>query len=199
MDRRTDAELMVAIRSDSTAFEELYRRHRGAVLRFAARRARTPDEVVDLVGAVWLEVIASLDRFDPSRGEALPWMLGIAANLCATERRRQMRERELVQRLGGHRPLDEDETDFTYLEHELDAASAYRELLVALESLPPSERAVAELVLVDELTPSQAALALEIRPAALRMRLTRARRKLRAVADKADMTSSAQMLKEASS
>ena len=72
------------------------------------------------------------------------WMLGIAANLCASERRRQLREREIVQRLGGHRPLDED--DFTRLEHELDAASAYRGLLAALESLPPSERAVAELV-----------------------------------------------------
>jgi RNA polymerase sigma factor (sigma-70 family) len=197
MDRRTDSELMVAIRLDNTALEELYRRHRAAVLRFAARRVRTPDEVVDLVGAIWLEVIASLDRFDPSRGDALSWMLGIAANLGASERRRQMRERQIVQRLGGHRPLDED--DFTRLEHELDAASAYRGLLAALESLPPSERAVAELVLVDELTPSQAARALEIRPAALRMRLTRARRKLRAAADKAEMTTSAQALKEASS
>lgn len=71
MDWRTDSELMVAIRLDNAALEELYRRHRAAVLGFAARRARTPDEVVDLVGAVWLEIIASLDRFDPSRGEAL--------------------------------------------------------------------------------------------------------------------------------
>ena len=71
MDRRTDSELMVAIRLDNAALEELYRRHRAVVLGFAARRARTPDEVVDLVGAVWLEIIASLDRFDPSRGEAL--------------------------------------------------------------------------------------------------------------------------------
>ena len=43
-------------------------------------------------------------------------MLGIAANLSASGRRRQLREREIVQRLGGHRPLDED--DFTRLEHE---------------------------------------------------------------------------------
>ncbi len=58
---------MVAIRLDNAALEEVYRRHRAAVLGFAARRARTSDEVVDLVGAVWLEIIASLDRFDPSR------------------------------------------------------------------------------------------------------------------------------------
>lgn len=197
MDRRTDSELIVAIRSDTSAFEELYRRNMPTLLRFAARRARTPEEVVDLVGAVWLEVVASLDRFDPSRGEALSWMLGIAANLCSAERRRQAREREIVRRLGGHRPLDEDA--FTRLEQELDAARAYRGLLAALESLPPSERAVAELVLVDQMTPSQAARSLEIRPAALRMRLTRARRKLRAAAAKADMTQSAPMLKEASS
>ena len=62
-------------------------------------------------------------------------MLGIAANLCASERRRQLREREIVQRLGGHEPLDED--DFTRLEHELDAASAYRALRDSNPRPPP--------------------------------------------------------------
>lgn len=87
MDQPTDADLAVAAGTDTAAFEALYRLHVGSVVRFASRRARTPEEVVDLVGAVWLEVIASLDRFEPARGDVLPWSLGIAANLCATERR----------------------------------------------------------------------------------------------------------------
>ena len=82
MDRRTDSELMVAS-GWTTALEELYRRHRAAVLGFAARRARTPDEVVDLVGAAWLEIIASLDRFDPSRGDALQGLVRLRVDPSA--------------------------------------------------------------------------------------------------------------------
>jgi RNA polymerase sigma-70 factor (ECF subfamily) len=149
------------------------------VLGFAARRVRTPEEIVDLVGAVWLEVVASLHRFDPSRGELRPWILGIAAHLCATERRRSAREREVVARLGGRRTLDDDEIE--RLERAIDAASVAPRVVETLAALPPAEREVAELVLLDELTPTEAALALRLRPAAVRMRLARARRKLRAV------------------
>lgn len=52
-------------------------------------------------------------------------MLGIAANLCASESRRQLREREIVH---GWAVTHLDEDNFTRLEHELDAASAYRAL-----------------------------------------------------------------------
>jgi RNA polymerase sigma-70 factor (ECF subfamily) len=187
VDERTDTDLASAARTETAAFEELYRRHVGSVVRFAARRARTPAEVVDLVAAVWLEVIASLDRFDPARGDVLPWLLGIAANLCASERRRHAREGEAVRRLGGRRSLDED--DVARLEHAIDAAAVAPKLRRALTLLPPSERAVAELVLLDELSPAEASDALGIRPAAVRMRLARARRKLQAVAEEHAMSS----------
>lgn len=181
-DPRTDRELLVASRVETAAFEELYRRHVGATIRFAARRAEQPGDVVDLVAAVWLEVVASLDRYEPRRGDALPWILGIAANLCATERRRRAREREVLRRLGGRRSPGDD--DYERLERAIDALSMGPALREGLRDLPPSERAVAELVLVDELTPAKAAEALGIRAAAVRMRLARARRKLRRVAER---------------
>lgn len=180
-DPRTDCELLVASRVETAAFEELYRRHVDATIRFAARRANRPSDVVDLVAAVWLEVVASLDRYEPARGDALPWILGIAANLCATEQRRQAREREVVRRLGARRSPSED--DYKRLESAIDASSVAPALRESLRALPPGERAVAELVLLDELTPEEAAVALGVRAAAIRMRLARARRKLRAVAD----------------
>ena len=148
--------------------------------RFAARRANRPSDVVDLVAAVWLEVVASLDRYEPERGDALPWILGIAANLCASERRRQAREREVVHRLGARRSPSDD--DYERLESAIDALSVAPALREGLRALPPGERAVAELVLLDELTPEEASQALGIRAAAVRMRLARARRMLRAVA-----------------
>jgi len=196
MDARTDADLLVAARSDTHAFEELYRRHVDKTVRFAARHSKAPEEVVDLVAAIWLEAIASLERFDRARGEALPWILGIAANLCAVERRRRAREKDLLGRLAGRRLLDED--DFVRLEGEIDAAAAAPRVRAVLASLPPSERAIAELVLLDELTPAQASRALGIRPAAVRMRLARARRKLRRVTDQADATALVEAIKEVS-
>ena len=197
MDDRTDSDLMVvAARADTAAFEELYRRHVDVVVRFAVRRARTPEEVVDLVAAVWLEVIASLHRFQPDRGEPLPWILGIAANLCAAERRRQTREREVVRRLAGRRLLNDD--DFDRLERAIDAVAVAPGVRRALASLPPSERAVAELVLLDELTPAEASAVLRIAPAAVRMRLARARRKLRAVVAEAEADAMPDIVKEVS-
>jgi RNA polymerase sigma factor (sigma-70 family) len=180
-DPRTDRQLLVASRVETTAFEELYRRHVGATIRFAARRADHPGDVVDLVAAVWLEVVASLDRYEPHRGDALPWILGIAANLCAVERRRRAREHEVVRRLGGRRALDED--DYERLEDVIDAAGVAPALRQGLRELPPSERAVGELVFLDGLTPSEAADALGIGSPAVRMRLARARKKLQAVAE----------------
>jgi len=193
-DPRTDRELLVASRVDTGAFEELYRRQVGATIRFAARRAERPSDVVDLVAAVWLEVVASLDRYEPHRGDALPWILGIAANLCAVDRRRRAREREVVRRLGGRRALDDD--DFERLERAIDAHAVAPALRRGLRELPPAERGVAELVLLEGLTPAQAAEALGIRAAAIRMRLARARRKLRSVA--AESTPAARSVKEVS-
>jgi RNA polymerase sigma-70 factor, ECF subfamily len=193
-DPRTDGELLVASRAETGAFEELYRRHVETTVRFAARRAERPEDVVDLVAAVWLEVIASLDRYEPHRGDALPWILGIAANLCAVERRRRARERDVIQRLGGRRVLADD--DYARLEREIDALAAAPRLRRKLRALPPSERVVAELVFLDELTPARAAAALGIRPSAVRMRLARARRKLRSADE--DAASLTEFTKEVS-
>lgn len=83
--------------------------------------------------------------------------------------------------MGARRSPSED--DYKRLESAIDASSVAPALRESLRALPPGERAVAELVLLDELTPEEAAVALGVRAAAIRMRLARARRKLRAVAD----------------
>jgi RNA polymerase sigma-70 factor (ECF subfamily) len=93
---QTDEQLLVAARSDPSAFEEFYRRRVGMVRRFAVRRSSSPSEVHDLVAAVWLQVVASVDRFDEKKGTASAWVLGIAAHLCATETRRRTAEAKAV-------------------------------------------------------------------------------------------------------
>jgi RNA polymerase sigma factor (sigma-70 family) len=174
---RSDEELLQAAGRDPQAFDELYRRHVEKIVSFAVHRCSSADEIPDLVAAVWLEVIVSADRFDRRRGNAVPWVLGIAANLHASETRRRARQQEAARRLAGQRILDED--DYARLERQIESAAVAPVLREGLARLPAGERAVMELVALDGLTPAEAAEALGILPAAARMRLARARRKLR--------------------
>lgn len=174
----TDEALMaMAAGGDPRAFAQLYTRHVGKVEAFAVRRCARPDEVADLVAAVWLEVIGSADGFDPRRGRFVPWMLGTAANLIASSARRRAREGDARRRLAGTRLLDED--DFARLEQRLQAAAAAPGIQDEIARLPVAERAVAELVLVEGMSPGDAARALGIASATARMRLARGRMKLR--------------------
>lgn len=175
----TDEELLVLAREDDAALEEFYLRCGARVMGFAARRSRSPQDLADLVSAVWLEVVASLERFNPKRGAAMPWVLGIAANLAASSSRRAAREQEAVTRFAGQRLLDDD--DYARLERRLDAESAVNgSLLAGVAELPKSERALVDLVMVEGLSCAEASRALGISPAAGRMRLGRARKRLRA-------------------
>ncbi|HVM13866.1 MAG TPA: sigma-70 family RNA polymerase sigma factor [Egibacteraceae bacterium] len=177
MDGRSDQELVAQLARDADALEEFYRRHVDKVVGFASRRMATPDEVADLAAGVFLAVIDASDRYDPGRGEPVSWLLGIAANQVAAQRRRHARDRRLQERLCGRRLLDAD--DYERLEARIDAERAARRLYAALQDLPEGEREVMDLVGVEGLTPAAAASALGISPASARMRLARARRKLR--------------------
>lgn len=175
----TDEELLVLARKDGAALEVFYLRCGPRVMSFAARRSRSPQDLADLVSAVWLEVVASLERFDPKRGGAMAWVLGIAANLAASSSRRAAREREAMTRFAGRRLLDDD--DYARLERRLDAEAAVEgSLLAGIAGLPVSERMLVDLVMVEGLTCAEASRALGISPTAGRMRLGRARRRLRA-------------------
>ena len=158
------------------AFEALYGRCIRVTIAFAARRCQTPDQVHDLVAAIWLEVIDAARRYDPSLGKAIPWILGVGANLVRDERRRQAREREALRRLGGQRVLGPDDIE------RLDEAIAARDLvprvLAGLDSLSEEERESIDLLLRG-MTQSEAATAAGVTSSTYRMRLSRARARLR--------------------
>jgi RNA polymerase sigma-70 factor (ECF subfamily) len=177
----SDRELVERLPAEWAAYEEFYRRHVAKVTGFAVRRLDDPEQVADLVAATFLELMGAARRFDPARGEPVPWLLGIAARQLAALRRRSAGEHKALQRLGGQRLLDAD--DYARLEDRIDAARMARPIDAALAELTGDERELLELVGNEELTPTQAAEALGIRPATARMRLSRARRKARKALD----------------
>ncbi|MFF4034513.1 RNA polymerase sigma factor [Streptomyces sviceus] len=165
---------------DPQLFEEFYRRHVDAMTSFVARRVADPHTVADLTAEIFLAVLDSAHTYRPSRGSERAWLYGIARNVVAGERRRVARETDRDRRISGRRLLEPD--DIARLEDKLDAQSPGRNALAALERLPAGERAVLELVAVDQLTVSEAAAALGVTQVTARVRLHRARKSLRGAA-----------------
>lgn len=165
---------------DPQLFEDFYRRHVDAILRFVARRVDDPHTAADLTAEIFVAVLDSAPSYRPRLGSETAWLYGIARNVVSSERRRLARETERDLRLSGRRLLEPD--DIVRLEDKLDAESPGRRVLAALARLPEGERAVMELIAVDQLTVTEAAAALGIRQVTARVRLHRARKALRAEA-----------------
>ncbi|WP_030942400.1 RNA polymerase sigma factor [Streptomyces sp. NRRL S-646] len=166
---------------DPELFEEFYRRHVDAMTSFVARRVDDPHTVADLTAEIFLAVLDSAHTYRPGRGSETAWLYGIARNVVAGEHRRVARETARDRRISGRRLLEPD--DITRLEDKLDAESPGRRALAALERLPAGERAVLELIVVDQLTVPETAAALGITQVTARVRLHRARKSLRRAAD----------------
>ncbi|WUH99523.1 RNA polymerase sigma factor [Spirillospora sp. NBC_00431] len=169
---------VAAIGRDRAALEVFYRRHVADVTRFVARRISDPHTVDDLTTEVFLAAIDSAERYQAGRGSPRAWLLGIAQNVVAAEWRRHAGELDKARRVGGHRYLDDD--DIFRLEEQIDAQRAARRLHTRLAVLPERLRSVIELVDLDGLTLTDAAAALGIRDGTARVRLHRARKRLRA-------------------
>ncbi|MEU9888129.1 RNA polymerase sigma factor [Sphaerisporangium sp. NPDC051011] len=164
---------------DPEAFEAFYRRHIDEVTRFLARRVDDPHTVADLVAEVFLAAIDSAHTYRPALGSETAWLYGVTRNTLLAERRRAARELQAGRRIAGRRLLEAD--DVARLEERIDAEASAREALDAMRELPEGERALLELVVVDQLTLPEAASVLGIRQGTARVRLHRARRSLRRV------------------
>jgi RNA polymerase sigma factor (sigma-70 family) len=170
---RTDALLLKEAERDPSAFSELYSRHVAAVHGWL--RSRLEWAASDLTAETFARAWLHRERFrDQRNGSALPWLLGIAAKLLADAVRRERIDTRARKRLG--LPVDlASEDGYADVEARLSPRLA---LSQELESLPKHEREALELRVVDELPYGQVAQRLEIRPAAARLRVSRALRRL---------------------
>jgi RNA polymerase sigma factor (sigma-70 family) len=172
MNDRTDAQLMRRA-SDPVAFAELYRRHSPAV--YSWFRRRLDWAAADLTAETFAQAWLSRRRFRDERdGSAMPWLLGIARNVLRQTARQDRIETRARAKLG--LPLDLAAED-GYADVD-DRLSPRKALAEALEQLPSHERQALELRIVDELPYGDMADRLAIRPAAARLRVSRALRRL---------------------
>jgi RNA polymerase sigma-70 factor (ECF subfamily) len=149
-------------------FTAMYDAHRNQVWAYAAclaGRQRADDLVSETFIVAWR-------RFRDVPDPALPWLLGVARNMARdrirAEGRRSSLEAELRSWAGRAVATSPDESVATRLDVQR-----------ALAALPDKDREVLILTAWQELTPHEAAMVVGVTPTAIRVRLHRARRRLR--------------------
>ncbi|GAB4097331.1 hypothetical protein GCM10028787_28060 [Brachybacterium horti] len=157
---------------DQQRFVALFEDAYDEVLRFVRRRLE--DGAEDVTAEAFLVAWRRLDDLPADHGDARAWVFGIARGIMANSRRAGSRRDALAVRLvdsGSARGIVDDEDDSAVLR--IDLATAWN-------SLAPAEQEVLSLAVLDGLTSAQAAEVLGISAVAFRLRLSRARRRLRA-------------------
>jgi RNA polymerase sigma-70 factor (ECF subfamily) len=163
-------------------FEALYRASFDDVTRFVARRVSAPADVADVVAASFAIAFDSWDRYDPAEAPAVAWLYGITRNVLARRARDKDYEQRLLSRIAPSSLLTSE--DIEELEDLLDAVRLAPAVAQAVARvLTEHERDLFVLVHEDGLLIADAARVLGISPVAARMRLARARRRVRGALD----------------
>jgi RNA polymerase sigma factor (sigma-70 family) len=147
--------------------EILFRHHEPAVVAYVRRRA-PEDAVDDIVSETFLVAWRRLDQVPKP---ALPWLLGVARRVLSTHRRADRRRRALDSRLAANQS-----TSITSRSDD-----GENRALQALATLTEKDREALMLIAWEGLTPAQAAVVLDEPAVRFRVRLHRAKRRIKTV------------------
>jgi len=170
------AELVVAARDgDQWAFDELVRATHAETYTLALRLTGNEEDARDVVQEAYFRAYRGLKRF---RGDAQfsTWMYRITANCAATHLGKRAKHRHEV--LDDNDPVA-DQRPAVDPQAQADAGALRERLTVALEALPPKLRQVVVLRDIYDLPHEAIAAELGISETAAKVRLHRARKKLR--------------------
>ncbi len=153
-------------------FEEAWRNHSSAILAYAARRTRDPEDAADVLADTFLVAWRRLSDL-PDEPEARLWLFAVARKVLANQHRTELRRGALTETLIQQtasltaaflRPQAEDRRS--------------EQLAAALASLPEADREVLLLAGWEELSAAQIAVVLGCSAPTARVKLHRARRRL---------------------
>lgn len=160
--------------SSRSAFSALFDATHRRVWAYVVRAGAAPADADDIVAEVYVVAWRRFDRVPAD--DPVPWLLGVARNVHRNHRRAGVRAEALLERLRAQ-PVPEAGP----AAH--DDADDVRAVRLALAGLSEADRELLQLVAVEELTPTQIAQVLACRPVTARVRLHRARTRLRSLLD----------------
>ncbi len=161
----------------SAALAALFDRHVDAVYTYCFRRTASSQLAVDATSTVFLELWRGRSRVQEHDGSALPWLYGIARNVCRSSDRSARRLSRALLRLPRAETLVEADVAED-VARRLDSEREMALVRAAVATLPAHERDVLELVAWAGLSYEATAAALDIPIGTVRSRLSRARRRL---------------------
>lgn len=158
-------------------FEDAYRSSGTAVLGYALRRSASREDAFDVVAETFAIAWRRRTELPGDPEEVRPWLFGIARRCLANTARSTARAGRLGARLADSLAGAAVPDPATVHENRADTWLV-RE---ALEQLSPEDRELVTLIAWEGLTPTEAATALDLPAGTARVRLHRARTRLRAV------------------
>jgi RNA polymerase sigma-70 factor (ECF subfamily) len=162
-------------------FEAMYHRTAPDILSYLVRRLPTREDAADLLADVYL--VAWRRWHDvPAPPEDRLWLFGVARRTLLAKRRSEFRRHEAADAL--RQTLRTPAHDTVAPEVDAQAAAIHD----ALAQLSPTDRDLVTLTLWDGLTSAEVATVLCIKEGAARVRLHRARARLRALIDSGEST-----------
>ncbi len=166
---------MLALRAgDERAFETLFERWAGALLRYLERMVKSRAQAEELMQETFLRVYRARERYE-ARARFSTWLFTIATRIALNELRRP-----------GHRSLDAEPADAEYtvvdraasqpaVDEVVDARRRGAQVERALRALPERQRAALWLASVEGLPYAEIAEALEVSVASVKSLVHRAR------------------------
>ncbi|MFF4410792.1 RNA polymerase sigma factor [Streptomyces sp. NPDC001262] len=165
---------------DRDAFAQLYEEHARTVYNHAYRLTGDWSTAEEVMSETFLEAWRTRERLEPDGDSLRPWLLGIATNKARNANRSVGRRLAFLAR----RPAPEPVADFAdEAAGRIDDARQLAAVRRALGSLRRPEREVLVLCVWSGLDYAQVAEALDIPVGTVRSRLSRARARLRRLAD----------------
>ena len=177
----TDEACMIEYqRGNNRAFQTLYFRYREKLHRYLLRLAAHPSEAEEVFQEVWIAVIRSKDRYQPSAGFAA-WLFSIAHRRASDRWRVLSRHAPDWQSHGSDlAQLDSPAPSSQSPERLAHSEELGQALLEAISHLPPLQREAFLMKAEGHLSLDDIALATEVSRATVKSRLRYAQQRLRA-------------------
>jgi RNA polymerase sigma factor (sigma-70 family) len=176
-DERTDAELLLASRTDPATFVELYRRHAEDLVRYFAKRTLDPEAAAELTAETFAEAFSSRRMYRDTGANGVAWLYGIARHQLGRFFRLGKVDGMARRRLGmPERPLPPE--DYERIEDLVDFVPMREALVEALGSLEDDQREALRLRVIDGLPYPVVAERLRCAEATARQRVSRGLRRL---------------------
>jgi RNA polymerase sigma factor (sigma-70 family) len=171
MDESAELDMWERARADDgEAFGELFDLHRDRVYRRALGLLHERHDAEDITAGAFFELWRKRRSVTPVRGSVLPWLLVVTVNLSRNHRRSTARYQRFLRNAPRSEPVAGPDAE---------PIETSDRLVASLARLSTADSALLVLTALEGVPLAQAAEALGLKPATARVRLHRARARLR--------------------